>query len=1420
MNQKRFGIRRAILVIILAGILYALAPTLKAESIDAQDINVFLPARQGKEVLGEQEIPQYVPGQLLIKLKEGKTLEDIQELNQIYQVYSIEQVFPDLGSPQENLKQLKSALSNLGKSHQRWFWQLDKDSAEYQEYEANIRKEKASLVKQIQETEEFIAHLENRQDRAQTQQGALNLEDIYLLKTDAPVNIELMAQDYRVDLTVVYAEPNYIMQVSAFPDTLPNDTYVDPGQVNTWKKGSWGQAYEDLWGIKKIVSEQAWCNKQGQGIIIAVIDTGVDLLHEDLVDNLWINTREIPGNGIDDDGNGYKDDVNGWDFANNDNNPADGHGHGTHCAGTIAGVGNNAKGVIGVAPQAKIMAVKGLSDGGSGSTVSLAQCIYYAVNNGADVLSNSWGGQGVSQTLSDAFHYAYNNGCVAVAAAGNSNMDFKNFTPANVDTVISVAATDSNDIRASFSNWGAVDVAAPGVDVLSLRAKGTAMGNTLTEKYTRASGTSMACPHTAGVCALMLSKEPHMLVDDLRKVLRVSVDALPANSANTLLSCGRINAKKALEFDSSKFCFAKITDPTTSTLRNKDSVDIKGLAYGSGFAYYVVDYVNLANPTQWQIITPETRVPVSTEASLGILDLRGLTDGSYQVRLRVSNNAVPANVFLSTVNLTLDNVNLMKPEEGRFLNSAGTTEIRGIACGWSFVNYILESCLKGTGRWSSAGILLVDGGRVPKINAGELLGTLDAASLSESGAYELRLTVNYNDARKEVMTKTFYLDKTLKPGWPIRIEGLDPRSWTKANLKASIINAGGEKNVVVSSQDKIFLVSPGGTMLQIPRDLTKAMGAHIAYPLTAVDLDADGQEEILTNIYITCELDAAKRCIGYRFKSDAYKFDGSRVSGWPAYLDKVEGGAYCVGASTPAIGNFMGDNKPEVALNAYVKNLNSVNKQGFYLLNNDGSLPAGWPVVIPSAATSYGVYWSLAECDPAVADLDSDGKDEVVFWNNELGLVAYNAQGLMPGWQMAKIPINIGVWDKVGPVLIAELDNNGKYEIVLPGPGGYLYIFSHNGTLLEALQIEKDPQVTARGILATALADMDKDNKLEIIFAAKINSCVNSRCYSTYKLYIYKFSSGALTQVLAKQIPSVGIDPTMAIVDMNDDGKQEIILPVSYGVTAFNDAGINIWEKRTYYSAGLNVSSPLFADLDQDGYLDLIVYNSAGDVFVWGLTGRALAENMPWPQHQHDSRHTGCFGSIQKPQPKGFSLSATAVSTSQIDLSWEDIFSDEDGFEILRSTDNSNFDLIATLPSNQSSYSDKGLSSGATYYYQAFAYKSTDKIGISPVISTTTLKEPRVILNAPEVKVVAVQPNQIDLSWQDNSENESGFRLYRRKAGSLWWTALRVLPAGSTSYSDKGVRSGATYQYRMRACSSQGRNSPYSKTVSATTPRR
>ncbi|MCB0371363.1 MAG: S8 family serine peptidase, partial [Bdellovibrionales bacterium] len=149
--------------------------------------------------------------------------------------------------------------------------------------------------------------------------------------------------------------------------------------------------YDDLWGLKKINTEDAWDLTQGEGVVVAVVDTGLDLTHADIAENVWTNEGEIPGNGIDDDQNGYIDDVHGWDFGDQDNDVDDFQGHGTHVAGTIAAVGNNSEGIIGVAPKSKIMPVKGFSSYGGGTTSSLAAAIVYAAMNGADVISNSWG---------------------------------------------------------------------------------------------------------------------------------------------------------------------------------------------------------------------------------------------------------------------------------------------------------------------------------------------------------------------------------------------------------------------------------------------------------------------------------------------------------------------------------------------------------------------------------------------------------------------------------------------------------------------------------------------------------------------------------------------------------------------------------------------------------------------------------------------------------------------------------------------------------------------------------------------------------------------------------------------------------------------------------------------------------------------
>ena len=240
--------------------------------------------------------------------------------------------------------------------------------------------------------------------------------------------------------------------------------------------------FTELWGMNNegqtggiedadIDAPEAWDTQTGDSeVIVAVIDTGVDYRHPDLADNMWVNSGEIADNGIDDDENGYVDDVYGYDFFNYDGDPLDDHSHGTHCSGTIGGVGDNGIGVAGVAWDVRIMALKFLSADGYGDTWGAVDAIYYADMMGADVMSNSWGGGPWEQMLYDAIA---NTDVLFVAAAGNDSMDIDSgaFYPAAYDlpNILSVGATDHFDEVAWFSNWGQnnVDVFAPGDEVLS-----------------------------------------------------------------------------------------------------------------------------------------------------------------------------------------------------------------------------------------------------------------------------------------------------------------------------------------------------------------------------------------------------------------------------------------------------------------------------------------------------------------------------------------------------------------------------------------------------------------------------------------------------------------------------------------------------------------------------------------------------------------------------------------------------------------------------------------------------------------------------------------------------------------------------------------------------------------------------------------
>jgi subtilisin family serine protease len=269
---------------------------------------------------------------------------------------------------------------------------------------------------------------------------------------------------------VVYVEPNYIYHAT-------NRISDDPDLPELWGLHNTGQAVNGTSGTADIDLDapRAWqCVTGGSEVIIGVIDSGVDWHHPELSGSIWINEAEQKGTaGVDDDGNGYIDDIRGWDFVDNDNDPMDYAGHGTHVSGTIAAAGNNGVAVSGVMWKAKIMPIRFLDALGYGTTIDAISAIEYGSDNGARILNNSWGGSGFSQALKDAISYAETKGVLFLAAAGNGrdNTDAISLYPSSYDNpnILSVAAVDENGNLASFSNYGAttVDLGAPGTNIYS-----------------------------------------------------------------------------------------------------------------------------------------------------------------------------------------------------------------------------------------------------------------------------------------------------------------------------------------------------------------------------------------------------------------------------------------------------------------------------------------------------------------------------------------------------------------------------------------------------------------------------------------------------------------------------------------------------------------------------------------------------------------------------------------------------------------------------------------------------------------------------------------------------------------------------------------------------------------------------------------
>ena len=327
------------------------------------------------------------------------------------------------------------------------------------------------------------------------------------LRLNSEDDPRLIAAAYARLEAVEFAQPNYLRRLAFSPS--------DSLYHQQWNLVAIGWDKEEMEAAKEIV--------------VGVIDSGLDYEHPDIAAQVWSNRMERDGlPGVDDDGNGYVDDFRGWDFSDapgfagkgdyleRDNDPSDESGHGTHVAGIIAATVNNGLGIAGVAPGVRLMPLRAgfnLPEGGYLEDDDLAAAVVYAVDNGARVLNMSWGDPHFSPLLRDVIRYADQAGCVLVAAAGNQSEE-EVFFPARFDKTIAVGAVGEQQQILSFSNWGySIDLAAPGLEILSLAPGGG---------YVARSGTSMAAAHVSGLAALVLASNPHFSPVEVRGALALS----------------------------------------------------------------------------------------------------------------------------------------------------------------------------------------------------------------------------------------------------------------------------------------------------------------------------------------------------------------------------------------------------------------------------------------------------------------------------------------------------------------------------------------------------------------------------------------------------------------------------------------------------------------------------------------------------------------------------------------------------------------------------------------------------------------------------------------------------------------------------------------------------------------------------------
>ncbi|HET7544768.1 MAG TPA: S8 family serine peptidase [Polyangiaceae bacterium] len=1045
------------------------------------------------------------------------------------------------------------------------------------------------------------------------------LVNVYRMDLPPTADLEVAMADLRADPHVEYVHPNYVAHLVY----TPNDPY--------WSSsGSWGQPRADQWDLKLMHTSAAWDATRGNGVVVAVVDTGVDINHPDLAGNVWTNPGEIPDNGLDDDRNGFIDDVHGWSVLGNNNNVDDNIGHGTHVAGTIAAQDNNGIGVAGIAPDAKIMPVQVFSF--SSDAFTLSQGLLYAANNGADVINNSWEICSSScpsvAVVEDAVRTAHAAGAVVVFAAGNEGANIRERSPQNLPETIVVSATTPGDTRAEFSNFGLVDVAAPGsgdpndanviepaYGILSLKAA-TCLepwicnpDRLVGDHYVRLSGTSMAAPHAAGVAALVLGLHPTYSPEQVRQVLRrTSIDA-NGNGYDSDLGYGRIDTAKLS------------TEPTplealiqAPRVLQTAQLPILGKANGAQFQKYVLEYGKGSAPATWTTITSST-TPVTT-GTLGTWDASKLADGDYSFRLSAykTNGTRYEDLHL----LTVDRVVLSSPTPNVTL-ATGDIPIVGIANPGTFKSFKVRVQTFDAGTAVNANLALTNGGKLPV--ASGVLAVWHAQNIA-AGHYRVILDVTNTDGSVVSENVVLIVDPLLHAAWPVSLpislyqdRGPAPPS---EPIALSDLDGDGKAEVLAGFGDKVTVFRGDGSVLPgWPQSVIAAensFGTVKGMPI-AGDIDGDGAKEV---IVATVE--------GYIY---VWGRNGVSKPGWPRLISYTTEW----GPNAAYLSLSLGDVDRNGVLDLVATD---ATQTGVHVFKGNGSYLPGWPVS----------SWQGIKTPATVADLNKDGKNEVVIGvdGNPAQLVVLSANGsVLTGWPKTIMTSSNGSTGSY-PV-VGDLDDDGDLEIAaLTCDGGddtlsKVVIYHHNGRLLTSWSTA----ATQNGPLV--LADLDGDGSLEVLTSL-------TKMDGTGGLYAWD-RKGKLLPGWPQSSPATWpMFNAPIVLDLDGDGRNEVIVsrqPESwsdelgihfgYPVQAYRYDGslIPSMARPAYGSWNGFDGSPGVADIDGDGRLELVWAETRDQgpsadfglprVFAWDLS-TPVSNAQPWPMYRADAAHSGVADAV------------------------------------------------------------------------------------------------------------------------------------------------------------------------------------------------